>query len=202
MDRINCVYKMGRALTSVYFRTRYDLKFEGDLPKPPFVLLPKHQKYQDIILEGIFIHNRLKAPAYWIMRPLPLKFLLEMYGGIVIARAKEIKKGKYDKEEGKQINQKAIQKTLDELKKGEIIVIHPEGTRSPNKMRSIRIAKDSVIDYVIKEENGELLPFVPLGIQYDGKNITLRAGQPIFTKETGELEEKISKELAILSNIH
>lgn len=202
MDRINCVYKIGRALTSIYFDARYTLHFEGELPKPPFVLLPKHQKHQDIILEGLFIYDRLKVPAYWVMRPLPFRTLLEIYGGIVIARAKEIKKGKYDKEKGKEINQKAMQKVGDVLKKNEIVVIHPEGTRSPNKMRPIKIAKDSVIDYIIKQQNGELLPFVPLGIQYEGKNTTLRAGQPIYTNEAGELEEKLSKELAILSNIH
>lgn len=202
MDRINCIYRMGRALTSIYFNAKYNLHFEGELPNPPFVLLPKHQKHQDIILEGLFIHDRFKVPAYWIMRPLPLRFLLEMYGGIVIARAKEIKKGKYDKEKGKEINQKAMQKVGDVLKKNEIVVIHPEGTRSPNKMRPIKIAKDSVIDTIIQKQNGKLLPFVPLGIQYEGKNIYLRSGEPIFTKETGELENKISKELQILSNIH
>lgn len=202
MDRINCVYKTSRVFASVYYRTFNNLKFEGDLPKPPFVLLPKHQKHQDIILEGLFIYDRLKTPAYWVMRPLPFRFLLEMYGGIVIARAKEIKKGKYDKEKGKEINQKAIQKVHDVLKKNEIVVIHPEGTRSPDKMRPVRIAKDSVIDNIIREQNGQIMPFVPLGIQYEGKNITLRAGQPICIKETCELEEKISKELQILSNIH
>jgi 1-acyl-sn-glycerol-3-phosphate acyltransferase len=201
MDRINCVYKTGRALTSLYLKARYNLHFEGDLPKTPFILLPKHQQYKDIILEGLFIHDRLGVSAYWIMRPLPLRPLLEMYGGIVIARAKEIKKGKYDKEKGKEINQTAIQKTINVLEKGEIVVIHPEGTRSPNKMRPIRIAKDSVIDRIIQEKK-DTIPFIPLGIQYEGKNITLRSGQPIFTKETGELEEKISKELQILSNIH
>lgn len=201
MDRINCIYRMGRALTSIYFNARYNLNFEGELPKPPFVLLPKHQKHQDIILEGLFIHDRLGVPAYWIMRPLPLRPILEAYGGIMIARAREIKKGKYVKEAGKEINQKAIQKTSEVLEKGEIVVIHPEGTRSPNKMRPIKIAKDSVIDRIIKEQNGDL-PFVPLGIEYEGKNIYLRSGEPIFTKETGELENKISTELQILSNIH
>lgn len=201
MDRINFVYKMGRALTSIYFNSRYNLHFEGELPKPPFVLLPKHQYHKDIILEGLFIHDRLRVSAYWIMRPLPFKSILEMYGGIMIARAREVKKGKYDKEKGQEINQKAIQKTNEVLKKGEIVVIHPEGTRSPNKMRPIRIAKDSIIDSIVKEQNGDL-PFVPLGIQYEGKNIYLRSGEPIFTIEIGELESKISKELQILSNIH
>jgi 1-acyl-sn-glycerol-3-phosphate acyltransferase len=135
------------------------------------------------------------------MRPLPFRLILEAYGGIMIARAREIKKGKYDKEKGKEINQTAIQKTINVLEKGEIVVIHPEGTRSPNKMRQIRIAKDSVIDRIIQEKK-DTIPFIPLGIQYESKNIYLRAGQPIFTKETGELEEKISKELQILSNIH
>ncbi len=202
MDRINCVYKIGRALTSIYFNARYNLHFEGELPNPPFVLLPKHQQHKDIILEGLFIYDRLGIPAYWIMRPLPLRPILEAYGGIMIARAREIKKGKYDKESGREINKKAIQKTSEVLEKGEIVVIHPEGTRSPNKMRPIKIAKDSVIDTIIQKQNGKLLPFVPLGIQYEGKNIYLRSGEPIFTKETGELENKISKELQILSNIH
>lgn len=201
MKRLNWFFKLCKLPTSLYLNTRYTIKFEGELPKPPLVVLPKHQRHMDIPLEGIYVHNTTGIVPYFIMRPLPCKTILEALGGIPIARGKEIRKGKYDAEQGKAINEQATEQAINAIKTGNPLIIHPEGTRHPDTMGNIRIKPDSILDTILREQkNYQAIAFVPLGIHYN-KEITLKAGEPFFTDDPKSLEERLMKELPKLSGL-
>lgn len=202
MDRVNWLCKIGRVAIKAYYGLRYNISYEGKLPQPPLVILPKHQSMHDLPLEAIYIYERSGKLANFIMRPLPCNFFFEALGGITIARAKEIRKGTYDKEEGKNLNQRATEQAIGTMKLGEPLVIHPEGTRSSGSMGNIRIKQDSVLDTILKEQrNYQAIAFVPLGIEYVKKDIHIRAGEPFFTDDSRALEERLAKELPKLSGL-
>lgn len=205
MDRISTLYKAGEAFVSAYFRLNYTLHFEGTLPRnEPYVLLPKHQKLIDIPIEGHFIRRRTGRLANYVMRgfPFPLGVLFNALGGIEVARPKDYRKRKITEEEFRQLNQRATERVLNCLENGEPVVLHPEGTRKYKEMGNISIRQGSILARILDEQKYRAkMPFIPMGIEYSGRHIQVRAGQPIYTNNPCELEERLKKELPRLSNI-
>jgi len=195
------VFRASEILVNIYFNTRYKVHHEGSLPKGPFVLLPKHQKMIDILLEGNLVYRTTGKQPYYIMRgfPFPLNEILHLYGGILVARPKDLKKGKITKEQAQAINEATTEKAISQLKKGETIVIHPEGTRHNKQMGQIRIKPNSLLEKIIRAQLG--VPFVPLGIEYAGRDIWLRTGSPYHTTDANALEAHLTQEIPKLSNI-
>ncbi len=203
MNRVDWFYKTGELSIATYFRTKYNIHHEGQLPKDgPYVLLPKHQSGADIPLEGNFIRRQTGRLAYFVMRgfPFPFNHVLEWCGGIQVARPKDIRKGKISKEQAREINERATMRVIDCLREGEPVVIHPEGTRFYKKMGEININPNSIIGRIIEEYAGTI-PFIPFGIEYERTNIWLRVGEPVYTTNPSELEKHLIKEIARLSGL-
>jgi 1-acyl-sn-glycerol-3-phosphate acyltransferase len=205
MDRIDTLYRIGETFVSAYFRLNYSLHFEGTLPRnEPYVLLPKHQKLIDIPIEGHFIRRRTGRLANYVMRgfPFPLGALFTALGGIEVARPKDYRRGKITEEEFRQLNQRATERVLNCLERGEPVVIHPEGTRKYKELGNITIRQGSILAKILEEQKYRAtIQFIPMGIEYDRSHIRVRAGQPIHTGDHCELEERLKKELPKLSNI-
>lgn len=205
MNKIDCIYKMAETAVATYLRCRYEVKHEGTLPKKePYVLLPKHQKLLDIPLEGHFIRRTTGRTANYIMRgfSFPFNTFFEILGGIKVARPKDRRAGKLTKEQAEETNKEAETKALDCLAQGEPLIIHPEGTRHPEEMGQIRIKSGSILATIVEEQKHRgTIPFIPMGIEYQEKQIWVRAGQPYYTDNTQELQERLTKEIARLSNL-
>jgi 1-acyl-sn-glycerol-3-phosphate acyltransferase len=205
MDRIDTLYKIGEGFVSTYLRFNYTLHFEGTLPRnEPYVLLPKHQKFIDIPIEGHFIRRRTGRLANYVMRgfPFPLGALFRALGGIEVARPKDYRRGKITEEEFRQLKQRATERVLDCLEHGEPVVIHPEGTRKYKEMGNITIRQSSILARILEEQKYRAkIPVIPMGIEYKGRHVRVRAGHPIHTDNPSELEEKLKTELSRLSNI-
>ncbi len=206
MDRKDWLYKAGETFVGIYARFNYTVHLEGTLPQnEPYVLLPKHQKLLDIPLEGHFIRRRTSRLANYVMRgfPFPFNKLFEALGGIEVARAKDLKKGKITKEEFEEKNKCAKEKVLNCLEQGEIVVIHPEGTRHYQEMGRIQIKQGSILARILEEQKYRgTIPFIPMGIEYQGREVWVRAGQPIYTDSPNELEMKAASAITKLSNLN
>ncbi len=202
MDRIDLLYRAGESAIRIYIKTTYKLQLQGQLPKGPYVLLPKHQQMLDIPLEGMIAYETTRQLGNFVMRRLPFNFFLELLGGITIARPKDLKKRKITRQEGQYINEIAAQKAINRLRKKELVVIHPEGTRKWQEMNPIHIHPNSILEQIIDAQKyiGQI-PFVPVGIKYTGSTITVKIGQPYYTNNREELAKHLRQELPKLSNL-
>jgi 1-acyl-sn-glycerol-3-phosphate acyltransferase len=114
------IYKISQWIGLIFCKLYFRLSGEGldNIPiSGPALLVSNHASYIDPFLDG----GMLSRPIHFMARSdlWNVKFLawwIPRVGGIPIRRAG--------------IDRKAIQVTLDYLKKGEIILIYPEGTRS------------------------------------------------------------------------
>lgn len=188
---------------------KIDYQGYGNIPKKgPALLLPKHQSYQDILIEGMFLK---KADRYgnWVMK-IGLPAVFEYIGGIGIMRAKDIIKTKSKDrrreraQKARIIEGKAKDYTEWLYKNNEIIVVHPEGTRKKGKVGNIQ---RYMIDFTRDVQNrlGIDIAVIPLGIEYEsawkpGSKVWVRAGEPIEAN-TPDISEIVKLEIKRLSNL-
>ncbi len=192
------VYRTSEILVNIAFRTLYKVHFEGSFPEGPFVLLPKHQKMLDILLEGNLIYRSTGKQPYFVMRgfSFPLNHLLQLYGGVLLARPKDLRKGKITKDEAKDLNERTATQASELLKKGQIVIAHPEGTRVKGQIGPIKMA---FLEKIISAETGA--PFVVMGIEYSGRNVYVQIGTPFYATDGKALEQHIRHELPRLSGL-
>ena len=132
-----------------------------------FILLVKHQRWEDIPLLGL----ATPRPLYYIAKyelfqnAFNNRFFRSM-GGIPINRQRPLESRRF------------LQATIKLLEKGEGVVIFPEGTYYRNKMGPGQIG---MVRFVLSRL---ALPFIPVGINYTspGGRILVRInfGEPVI----------------------
>lgn len=130
----------------------FHLETDGlhNLPRDSaFILLPKHQRWEDIPLLGL----ATPRPLYYIAKyelfknAFSNRFFSAM-GGIPLNRQRPIESRRF------------LQATIQLLEKGEGVVIFPEGTYYRNKMGP---GQTGMVRFVLSRLK---LPFIPVGIKY------------------------------------
>jgi len=167
--------------------------------KGPALLLPKHQSYWDILLEGDLLRKRGRFANLVMKGSLPSLF--KYGGGIPIIRPKDVSKQKTHIPK----NNREAKEYIEFLcERDEIIIIHPEGTRIKNGMGKIQ---GGLINHIKKiEENlGIKIPVIPIGIEYkDIRNIrskvNVRVGKSLDLN-TPDLDKIIGREIRSLSGL-
>ena len=114
-----------------------------------FVLLSKHQRWEDIPLLGVATPRPLYYIAkYELFKNVFGNWFFHSLGGIPINRQRPLESRRF------------LQATIELLKKGEGFVIFPEGTYYRNKMGPGQIG---MVRFVLSRLT---LPFIPVGINY------------------------------------
>lgn len=114
-----------------------------------FVLLSKHQRWEDIPLLGLATPRPLYYIAkYELFKTVPGNWFFQSLGGIPINRQRPLESRRF------------LQEAIELLKKGEGFVIFPEGTYYRNKMGPGQIG---MVRFVLSRLT---LPFIPVGINY------------------------------------
>jgi len=215
IKRNNRFYNTFCPLTSALVNFTYSVKYEDEenIPKEgPALLLPKHQSLWDVLLEGDLLrrHGRF---GNWVMKS-SLPGIFEYGGGIPITRPKDVLKERKYKLNGKDIlkqrhkpkNNRGAGEYIEFLcREGEIVIVHPEGTRVRNSMGKIRGIKNGPIDHVRRvERNFNIsIPAIPIGIEYEnqekiGSEVIVRVGEPLDL-DAPDLENIVRKEIQKLS---
>jgi 1-acyl-sn-glycerol-3-phosphate acyltransferase len=157
----------------------------------PFILLPKHQRWEDIPILGISI----KRPLYYIAKHELFKNYLSRWfisslGGLPLDRRYPSK------------SRGSLETMIGLLRKGEGVVIFPEGTYSRGKMGSGHIG---LIRMVFSRFS---IPFIPVGIRYSIKawrtQVKILIGMPVYVdpaRGVNDLYDNIMKEIARLSGL-
>ncbi len=194
LKRNQTVLRILRYVARVLFFPFFDICVKGpeNIPfRGAFVLLPKHQRWEDIPILGMMIKRPLYFMAKRELFATPLSnWFISALGGIPVDRKNPA------------ANRNSIEMMLRFLKEGEGIVIFPEGTYHKDKMgpgRSglIRMAL-SCAETV----------FIPVGIRYVRgglrTKVIISIGKPaedLFKDDPRRMTDLIMEEIAGLSGL-
>jgi 1-acyl-sn-glycerol-3-phosphate acyltransferase len=167
-----------------------------NIPSGNFILASNHQSNFDHLFVPLPVKERLEkihfiGKADNILQVLLAGWIYWLAGTIPVNRKAKDKR-------------KVLEKAVQVLEQGEIIIIYPEGTR--NRMQKIMEGKTGAVELAIRAK----VPIVPLALVYkDNKPrkfpLSIRIGKPMYFD--GELEydnlrsgtERLMKEIYSLS---
>lgn len=156
-----------------------------------YVLLPKHQRWQDIPLLGL----SLPRPLYFVAKQelfatAATKWFFKRLGGIPLNRQRPIE------------SRRNLNRAVRVLEDGEGLVVFPEGTYYPDVVGP---AKTGMVRFVL---NRLSLPFIPVGVRYVPKRLRTRVeisfGAPLTmagTESPGDFVRRVMKDIARLSGL-
>ncbi len=196
-------YQIIRVIGHFCFYSLYGLKVEGRERFPlngPGILLPKHQFWTDIPIVGLAAPQPLNFIAKQELFVYPvIRHFISFLGGIPIDRQKPLK------------SLDSFRYVEELLKKGEFIVLFPEGTYYPNSMGW---GKHRFIQRILRVQEkmgwkgGERIPFIPMGIRYDARRfrtkVQVKIGWPLYADgeaDGPEFTRRIISDIAELSGL-
>ena len=180
-----------RAFLLPFFRLEAD-GIENMPETGPFVLLPKHQRWEDIPLLGLTAPRPLYYVAKYELFKNPLiSRLLMSLGGIPLNRQRPME------------SRQSINSVVSYLRRGEGVVVFPEGTYYRERMGP---GRSGMIRLIL----GRLSPpFIPVGIRYLGGGlpikVNIRFGRPFYAQPENSLNlfvDHMMKEIAELSGLN
>ena len=166
----NTIKFLGRIFLTPFFRIQ--TTGSENLPfNQAFILLVKHQRWEDIPMLGL----ATPRPLYYIAKYELFKNVLANWffismGGIPINRQRPIESRRF------------LQATIELLEKGVGVVVFPEGTYYRNKMGP---GQTGMVRFV---RSRLALPFVPVGINYSSRGgrilVRINFGKPSYANAT------------------
>jgi len=192
--RKNWVLKAIKTTSWVLLSPFFRLETEGteNLPQESaFILLPKHQRWVDIPLLSLATprslyyvakHDLFKNPlSNWFMRSL---------GGIPLNRQRPLE------------SRQSLKAMIEFLKKGEGLVVFPEGTYYRNTIGS---AHTGIVRFLLSRFS---FSFIPVGMNYSGKGVRtlvrINFGKAIYSDPSVPVSsflDNVMKEIAGLSGL-
>jgi len=169
-----------------------EIKGRKNIPKRNFILVSNHQSYLDVLIDGSLCVPR---NFHFIGRIDSWKGISKIFVKGLYFIASVIPLNRNDKES----KNKVIQKAIEVLKKGDVLIIYPEGTRT--KTGKLQEGKYGVAKIFLKTG----VPILPVGIKGTfellpphkklkvKKIVTVNIGKPIFFKKELEKIKKINK---------
>lgn len=179
-----------RVLLFPFFRL--ETAGKENLPqKSAFVLLPKHQRWEDIPLLGLGTPRSLYYLAKYELFKNPLSnWFLRGLGGIPLNREHPLE------------SRHSLKAMIEFLKGGEGFVVFPEGTYYSDKVGP---ARAGVVRLILSRLE---LPFIPVGINYLRKGwrivVRINFGKPVYADpraSANEFLDFVMAEIAQLSGL-
>jgi len=169
-----------------------DIKGRERLPREDaFILLPKHQCWQDIPIIALATPRPLYYIAkYELFENRFTGWFLESLGGIPLNREQPLK------------SRDSIRAMIEFLKNGEGIVIFPEGTYYENRMGP---GKTGMLRLIISRMT---FPLIPVGVKYEKTRrrtaVQVSFGNPIYPDKTvppSVILHRVMEEIGVLSGL-
>ena len=188
------VFYLAKTVGRIAFSPFFHLTTEGaeHLPqKESFVILSKHQRWEDIPLLGLASPRPLYYVAKYELFQNPFSgWLLKSLGGIPLNRKSPLK------------SRRSLRTVVEFLRRGEGIAVFPEGTYYRDRMGPGHIG---IVRLILSKTAP---PFVPVGIKYSPNggrvSVHIRFGNP-FHKDpsipANEFLDRIMKDIASLSGL-
>lgn len=183
-----------RTVSRILLSPFFCLETEGieNLPqKSAFVLLPKHQRWEDIPLVGL----ATPRPLYYIAKyelfknPISSGFFKSL-GGIPLNRQHPVE------------SRHSIRSVIELLRKGEGVVVFPEGTYYRNRMG---LGHKGMVRLILSRLS---LPFIPVGVNYSRRGwrtlVRIKFGKASYADSemaVSAFHDFMMKEIAELSGL-
>jgi 1-acyl-sn-glycerol-3-phosphate acyltransferase len=156
--------------------------------KSAFVLLPKHQRWEDIPLLGLGTPRPLYYVAKHELFKTPLSsWFFRGLGGIPLNRERPLESRKF------------LRAMIEILKRGEGFVVFPEGTYYRGTVGPAHVG---VIRLILSHLE---LPFVPVGINYMRKGwrtvVTINFGKPVYANSRASASEFLDLVMADIAQL-
>ena len=188
------IFHIIRPIAKVFLSPIFRIKAGGreNLPsQSACILLPKHQRWEDIPMLGLATPRPLYYVAkYELFINAASRWFLSSLGGIPLNRSRPM--------ESRQ-SLKTMQELLGE---GEGLVLFPEGTYHRNRMGPGHVG---LIKMILSRSPA---PFIPVGINYSAKKgrtvVQINFGRPIYEDSSAKADillAEIMKEIAWLSGL-
>jgi 1-acyl-sn-glycerol-3-phosphate acyltransferase len=193
-ERIDLIYRLTRLLARFILWTLFAVRRDGvhHLPETGgFVLLPKHQRWEDIPLLAL----ACPRPLYYVAKAelFASNFKRRIFtalGGIPLDRQRPM------------ASRDHLRIMMAFLSSGEGIVVFPEGTYYPDRMGSGRIG---VVRMLLSRIKG---PFIPVGIRYVRgpwrTRVCIRFGEAVYGPSRSgpaDFANRMMREIANLSGL-
>ena len=193
-ERKTSVVRFTKVIANILLAPFFRIKTSGidNLPtQSAFILLPKHQRWEDIPLLSLATPRPLYYMAKYELFVNPIAgWLLSSMGGIPLNRRRPME------------SRMSLQRMIEYLRKGEGIVIFPEGTYFKNKVGPGRVG---LIRMILSRYT---FPFVPVGISYSRKKgrtlAQMNFGEPVYSSPSAKADDllrEIMTEIAQLSGL-
>lgn len=187
---------MAQIVFSIFYRIKKTQEVIH-LEKGPMVILPKHQYWTDIPIISLSFQPFLYFVAKKELFKYPLiRGYLACLGGLPVDRKRTIR------------TFNSFKTLLSLLKKGERVVIFPEGTYF---RREVGRGKVRLLQMILRwqSEIGGNIPFIPVGIRYGQRSrwrreVEVCIGKPLYAKKESEahtLIRQAMEEIGRLSRI-
>jgi 1-acyl-sn-glycerol-3-phosphate acyltransferase len=193
--RINpIVYWIIKGAARIYLAPFFEIRVQGRKNVPrrsSFILLPKHQRWEDIPLLGL----ASPVPLYYVAKNELFmnrfsRWFMSSLGGIPLDRRRPL------------ASRNSIKAVIRLLKDEAGVVVFPEGTYYENKMGSGHIG---LIRLVRSRMD---VPLIPTGIRYSGKGMRkvaeIKFGQALHWASSVKPEEFLSlamRRISVLSGL-
>ena len=192
--RKNWVFLPTQCAAGILLRPVFRLETSGreNIPRESaFVLLPKHQRWEDIPLLSLATPRPLYYVArYDLFENSFTNWFLRSLGGIPLNRQRPIE------------SRWSIQAVIECLSSGEGVAVFPEGTYYRNKMGPGRIG---IVKLMLSRFD---LPFIPVGINYSPNkvrtHVRIKFGEALYGNSTGSTRSfvgKVMEEIRVLSGL-
>ena len=194
LERKKWVCDATKAFIRITFFPFYMLEIHGSEYLPngeAFLMLPKHQCWQDIPLIAV----ATPRPLYYVAKNelfenSIISRILKSQGGIPLNRQNPLK------------SRDAIRSMIHFLKEGEGVVVFPEGTYYPGRMGQ---GKGGILKLIISRL---ALPLIPVGVRYHKEglrtHVMISFGEPIYHGKkisSDETLNRLMKKIAELSGL-
>ena len=186
------IFRFTKIVAKIALRPFFQIQATGltNIPeKGSFILLPKHQRWEDIPLLGITIQR----PLYYIAKtelfknPISRWFITSL-GGISLKREQPIK------------SRESFRLMMKLLQEGEGLVLFPEGTYYRDRVGA---GHAGMMKMILSRFT---IPCIPVGIRYSKKGwrteVRIAMGNPVHgdsLKNVHEIIEHIMRDIAKLS---
>lgn len=192
--RKNWIFLVTKTTSRIFLSPFFRLETGGkeNLPqKSAFLLLPKHQRWVDIPLLSLATPRSLYYVAKHDLFKNPLSnWFIRSLGGIPLNRQRPLE------------SRQSLKAMVEFLKKGEGLVVFPEGTYYRNK---IGPAHAGIVRFVLSRFS---IPFIPVGMNYSGKGIRtlvrINFGKAIYSDPSAPANsflDNMMREIAGLSGL-
>jgi 1-acyl-sn-glycerol-3-phosphate acyltransferase len=156
-----------------------------------FVLLPKHQRWEDIPLLSLAASRPVHYVARYDLFENPFSnWFLRSLGGVPLNRQRPIE------------SRRSIQAVIEFLSSGEGAAVFPEGTYYRNRMGPGRAG---IVKLMLSRFD---LPFIPVGINYSPMglrtHVRIKFGEAIYKNSAGSARlflSKVMDEIKVLSGL-